>query len=443
MKLPLGKAALLATAAFTVAAMLAPISASAQEVRNLDNARSDVQIFDGTVGAEPVRYRVTMERGSFLQVDVRPTEGSLLDPVLTITDVRTGEVLAEDDDSGGNLASSARVRSDVRRQVELSITSFAFYSGEESGGPFELQLRRGEFTVPRTEPIAFGGSASGRVSTGAPRYYTVTGAAGQLLEVALLAEDESIDPLLSLYDGTDIEGDILASDDDGGEGLNSLLRYTLPKAGTYTIAAGAYGESSGSYTLRVAAQRGPVEPAGLTSLGLAQSVSGYLAAPSYPEYPEYAVDAAAEAVAGLGLSQTAPSGNMYQLSASAISAIRAGAGEVTVDMTHPKDDDSTFPSGVDPYLELGFETPLGFASMMTNDDGGEEGLNSRIAVDLTALAADGDWLERLRIRASSIGGGGAYDIQISEGLLPVREPYAYDEAAEAVEAVTEVVPYSD
>lgn len=426
MKLPLGKAALLATAAFTVAAMLAPISASAQEVRNLDNARSDVQIFDGTVGTEPVRYRVTMERGSFLQVDVRPTEGSLLDPVLTITDVRTGEVLAEDDDSGGNLASSARVRSDVRRQVELSITSFAFYSGEESGGPFELQLRRGEFTVPRTEPIAFGGSASGRVSTGVPRYYTVTGAAGQLLEVALLAQDDSIDPLLSLYDGTNVEGEVLASDDDGGEGLNSLLRFVLPKAGTYTIAVGGYGDSSGSYTLHVAAPHARVEQAALTPLGLGAAMSGYVSAPDYSDYSEAPPEFA---------------GNVYQLSASAISAIRAGAGEVTVDMTHPLVDDSTFPSGVDPYLELGFETPLGFASMMTNDDGGEEGLNSRIAVDLSELS--GDWLERLRIRASTIGGGGAYDIRISEGLLPVREPYAYDEAAEAVEAVTEAVPYSD
>ncbi len=169
MKLPIGKAVLLAGAA----ALLVPFGASAQAVRNLDNAQSDVQIFAGEVGSEPVRFRVTMERGSFLQVDVRPTEGSELDPVLTITDVRTGEVLAEDDDSGGNLASRARIRSDVRRQVELTVTAFAFFSGEESAGAFELQLRRGEFTVPRTEAITFGGSARGRVSAEEQRYHTI------------------------------------------------------------------------------------------------------------------------------------------------------------------------------------------------------------------------------------------------------------------------------
>lgn len=411
MKLPMGKAVLLAGAA----ALLVPFGASAQAVRNLDNAQSDVQIFAGEVGSEPVRFRVTMERGSFLQVDVRPTEGSELDPVLTITDVRTGEVLAEDDDSGGNLASRARIRSDVRRQVELTVTAFAFFSGEESAGAFELQLRRGEFTVPRTEAITFGGSARGRVNAEEQRYYTISGQAGQVLEVALLAEDDSIDPLLNLYAETDVEGEVLMSDDDGGEGLNSLLRFTLPKTGTYTIGVGTYGESAGNYTLRVAEPRVRPEQAALTPLGLGERSIGYAEGVNYADYTEAAA---------------APTGNLYQLSATAIAAIRAGAGEVTVDMTHPLIDDPNFPSAVDPFLEVGFETPLGFASMMSNDDGGEEGLNSRIAIDLTPLANDGDWLERLRIRASTISGSGGYDILISEGLLPVREPYAYDAAAE-------------
>lgn len=420
MKLPLGKAVLLAGAA----ALLVPFSASAQDVRNLDTAQSDVQIFEGEVGSEPARFRVTMERGTFLQVDVQPAEGSELDPVLTITDVRTGEVLAEDDDSGGNLGSRARVRSDVRRVVELTVTAFAFFSGEESAGAFELQLRRGEFTAPRTTPIAFGGEARGRVGAEDQRYYTISGEAGQMLEVALLAEDDNLDPLLSLYTSTDVEGEVLMSDDDGGEGLNSLLRFVLPKTGTYTIGVGSYGESSGSYTLRVNSQQAPVAQAALTPLGIDERASGYLAGINYAVEEE----------------QQVQTGNMYQLSAAAIAAIRAGQGEVTVDMTYPLVDNASFPSGVDPFLEVGFETPLGFASMLANDDGGEEGLNSRIALDLAPLAAEGDWLERLRIRASTISGGGGYDIQIREGLLPVREPYAYEEAAEGDYPVPMVAP---
>ncbi len=183
-----------------------------------------------------------------------------------------------------------------------------------------------------------------------------------MLEVALLAEDDSIDPLLTLYANTDVEGEVLMSDDDGGEGLNSLLRFTLPKTGTYTIGVGTYGESAGSYTLRVAEPRVRPEQAALTPLGLGERSIGYAEGVNYAAYDEYAENAA--------VAQT-PAANLYQLSATAIAAIRAGAGEVTVDMTHPLIDDPNFPSGVDPFLELGFETPLGFASMMSNDDGGE------------------------------------------------------------------------
>ena len=40
-------------------------------------------------------------------------------------------------------------------------------------------------------------------------------------------------------------------DDDGGEGLNSRVRFEAPETGTYYIAAGAYEDYIGSYTLAV------------------------------------------------------------------------------------------------------------------------------------------------------------------------------------------------
>lgn len=402
MILSLGKAALLAGAA----AILAPVGAAAQDVRNLDTARSDVLIFEGVVSTAPARFRYTMQPGTSLRVDVVPDEGSELDPVVTITDLATGEIIAEDDDSGGNLASRVRLNTDRRRQIEIAVSSFAFFSGEETTGGFELQLRPATYTPPRTEPVSFGSDTRGRVDAGETRYYTISGTEGQLLEVAAVARGDDLDPMLALYQGS-VEEEALATDDDGGEGTNSFLRVVLPATGTYTIAVSPYGSSEGPYTLRVAALREYTIQAPEQVLGLAERSSGHLGA----GYEEGAIE---------------PATITYQLTPEALAAIRAGTGEVTVNMTTPLIEDVDFPGGIDPFLELGFETPLGFASMMTNDDGGE-GLNARLAVNLGPVAETGDWLERLRIRAKSIGGGGAFEIELVEGMQEVRDPYAFDE----------------
>lgn len=416
MTLPIGKFALLLGAA----AVLVPVAATAQDVRNLDAARSDVLIFDGAVTSTPALFRYTMEAGTALTVDARPKEGSELDPVMTITDAVTGEVLAEDDDSGGNLASRARITTDVRRVVEISVSAFAFFSGEETSGAFELQLRPVAWVPQPTETIGYGSEVRGRLDEGGQRLYSIYGEAGQLLEVALLARGDELDPFLKLYKGQGTEGEELASDDDGGDSLNSLLRFVLPETGTYTIAATAYGSTEGGYTLRVAEQRVHSLQAPEQVLGLAERSSGYIGA----GYQEGSID---------------PAMITYRLTPEAIAAIRSGTGEVTINMTTPLVEDTDFPSGIDAFLELGFETPLGFASMQSNDDGGE-GLNSRLALNLGPVATDGDWLERLRIRASSIGGGGAFEIEMVEGMQEVRDDYAFDEYMEYDEDGNPVPP---
>ena len=65
------------------------------------------------------------------------------------------------------------------------------------------------------------------------------------------------------YDGTltnpyldgvhDANGNFIAnaSDDDGGEGLNSRVAFTPTADGTYYVAAGAYGDEVGTYELTI------------------------------------------------------------------------------------------------------------------------------------------------------------------------------------------------
>lgn len=423
MKLPFGKIALLAGAA----AVLVPAAALAQDARNLDNARSDVLIFEGEVGTAPVVYRYTIPARTVLQVDAKPADGSELDPVLTITDVRSGEVLVEDDDSGGNLGARGRIVSERGQRVEITVSSFAFLTGEETAGAFELQLRPRPWTPPRTRAVTLGSDTTGTLASGGSEMFTISGTKGQVLEVALVAGGDDLDPMLALHQGVGADGEMLTSDDDGGNNLNSLLRVTLPDDGTYTIVASPYGDTSGAYTLRVAPRRAaPAGDTGSTVLAFGTPLAGFTAAPNY------------EAAEDGGDVHT---GVVYSLSPEAIAAIRAGQGEVTFNLSGPQFEDPDFPSGIDPFLELGFETPMGFAAMLSDDDGAGQ-LNSRIPADLAALAADGDWLERLRVRAYSIGGAGEFSLEMVPGkqelVVPTYEEYLEEAAVDAGEAVEAV-----
>lgn len=420
MNLPLGKAALLAGAV-----ALLPSAVAAQEVRNLDRAASDVLTFEGEVTTAPVRYRYTIPARTRLQVDVIPAEGSSLDPTLTITDVRSGEVLAEDDDSGGNLAARASILSEDGQQVEITVSPFGFLEENETAGTYTLQLRPRAWVRPTTRRVTPGSDTTGTLAVGGSQLFTIQGEAGQLLEVALVAaavSDEEVtesglDPYLKLYAGEGTDGEVLQESDDNGTNLNSLIRITLPKSGIYTLEAAPYGDTAGEYTLRVAAPR-EVHVDGETQLSLGAPLAGYARASSDE------IDGEPVAAA------------LYSLSPSLIEAIRGGQGEVTFNLTKPLSEDPDFPGGVDPFLELGFETPLGFATLLSDDDGGGE-LNARVPVDLSGMAGEGDWLERLRVRATSIGEAGGFSIEAVAGKQEVVAP-AWEEYAEAaVDAAAE------
>jgi hypothetical protein len=428
MNLPLGKAALLAGAA-----ALLPSAVAAQEVRNLDRAASDVLTFEGEVTTAPVRYRYTIPARTRLQVDVIPAEGSSLDPTLTITDVRSGEVLAEDDDSGGNLAARASILAEDRQQVEITVSPFGFLEENETAGAFTLQLRPRAWVRPVTRAVTPGSDTTGTLEVGGSQLFTIQGQKGQLLEVALVAaavSDEEVtesvlDPYLKLYQGEGTDGEVLQESDDNGSNLNSLIRIVLPETGTYTLEAAPYGDTAGDFTLRVAAPR-ELHVDGETQLSLGAPLAGYAQGASDPAEGEEAAPAA-----------------LYSLSPDLIAAIRGGQSEVTFNLSKPLSEDPDFPGGVDPFLELGFDTPLGFAALLSDDDGAGE-LNSRIAVDLAAMSADGDWLERLRLRATSISDGGGFSIEAVAGkqevVVPDWETYAEDAAAAAADGDFPVPP---
>ena len=113
-------------------------------------------------------------------------------------------------------------------------------------------------TVARPRPIEPNTEVAGALNDEDPQgdddsyfdYYTYQGRAGERLVITMAAE--RFDTYLSIgtLDGTTYHE--LSSNDDGPDGTNSRLEFTLPSAGTFVIRAKALsGENAGAYTIKV------------------------------------------------------------------------------------------------------------------------------------------------------------------------------------------------
>ena len=89
------------------------------------------------------------------------------------------------------------------------------------------------------------------------------------------------DPLLTLLDR---DGTPVGHDDDGGAGLNARLLFTAEQGGRYYIAAGAYGDATGTYRVTVVEYAGFEDDVGNTpdqarGIAIGEAVTGSLEVP--------------------------------------------------------------------------------------------------------------------------------------------------------------------
>lgn len=80
---------------------------------------------------------------------------------------------------------------------------------------------------------------------------------GKQVLIFMDRDNEDIDPLLEVYSADNRHGnEPIASDDDGGEGLNAFLRFTPGESGDYIVRATSSNSERdiGSYRLRVGQQ---------------------------------------------------------------------------------------------------------------------------------------------------------------------------------------------
>ena len=180
--------------------------------------------------------------------------GSLFNPGLALFDGE-GEVIDRDDDSG--LGFNAR----LLLSVDGTDTYYIGVDGRKGSiGTYTLSVEAVSDDYPNDTgtggALAAGGSNTGEIELPndtdwfaielvAWEHYRID------LEGARTGQGDLPDPYLrGLYraDGSQVPG---TTNDDGGEGFNSRLDVTPAMTATYYIAAGAYGERTGTYTLSV------------------------------------------------------------------------------------------------------------------------------------------------------------------------------------------------
>lgn len=224
-------------------------------------------IFDDA--GDEIRAQVFAFMAEAGQVYTLGVTSSELDPVLELgsIDPETGDftIIASDDDSGGE-GTNARLQF---RPPESGRYLFRVRAFDASTGFFEVSLdARPIPPAPAAgEPLASGSAVRATLDPDGPstensqsyRIYATELAAGETVRVRLNAVDEGLgfDPLLQIGQGTPAAFELLAEDDDGGQGFNSRIDFTAPSAGTYLIRAVALGgQMAGTFDLSV----GPVPP---------------------------------------------------------------------------------------------------------------------------------------------------------------------------------------
>lgn len=188
----------------------------------------------------------------------------------------TGERLTSDDD-GGAWGTNSRIQHTTQSEGTYRVLATSY--GGYSQGAYTIRISEGFGSSNQATPLAMDEEITGTLeATPMDEFgyqpevgdrYTIDLEAGIQAVFAMGSDD--IDSYLRLLGP---EGYDVASDDDGGEGLNSRLVFMVQQSGTYTLVASALSGGAGTYTLLATTE----EPAEVTveELTLGEGVSGRL-----------------------------------------------------------------------------------------------------------------------------------------------------------------------
>jgi hypothetical protein len=330
----------------------------------------------------PATVSLRLGPGQTVQLDAIPAPRAPdgLDLVMRVYDA-DGELVGEDDDSGGALNPSVTVTSDAGGLYRIEVDVL------DEGGPFTLLARESVFVPEVTTPLVLsGGRAERRVAfpVDDDALFSFPGRRGEVYSITLVADESDeeggeADPMIELFPGEGTAQGSLSSDDDGGGGLNSRIVAELPDDGPYTVRVSSL---SGAGSARLAVARITPQDAAVGNLAYGRS-----ATVAFTESSPLIIGETARPLVPYA---------MFRLPATPAPSAMAGRDE-TIAITATS-------AELDPWLEVGLDTPLGFAVILSNDD--HEGLDSRLELDPADFdgADAADWWSKLRIRVSAPAG---------------------------------------
>ena len=302
-------------------------------------------------------YSFTLESAAAVEIDLVSSEFDAWLALREGADVE-GRALVQDDDGGQG--TNSRIDTALSAGTyTVEATSFAAgdtgaftltVTGASGGGGCALDdLGALSGTVMRVGNLGDDCESpnySGRLA----RYYSFT--LGQAGPVEIDLFSTAFDAFLTLREGTDVEGRLVATDDDGGQGTNSRIATEL-SAGTYTIEATSYATGvTGAFTLTATAAGGGGDGCALEDLG--------------------ALSGTATRVGNLGNDCESP--NYSGKLARYYSFTLGQAGPVEIGLVS---------SVFDAFLTLREGTDVAGPLVVSDDDGGL-GTNSRISAALSA-----------------------------------------------------------
>lgn len=177
-------------------------------------------------------YLIDGKAGEILRVGGQSDQ---FDIVLELYNLQ-GEPLSSNDDGAANGNALMTVLLSKTGKYLLRVHSFGF------GGGGAYLLKRAPDPV---RPLMLGTKGVGSLGVDVSDIWSYAGKAGQTLILSVRSSD--FDTFVRVFGPDGIE---LASNDDGGDGTNSLLSFTLPLDGTYTIwVSGKSG--TGKYTIKL------------------------------------------------------------------------------------------------------------------------------------------------------------------------------------------------
>lgn len=241
-----------ATGGYTLSARAGDIPADASTDVSLS---ADGDYRDGVLATAGDRdwYRVTMAEGASMRVGLNGGDGAgaLGDPYLAVHGPDGAEI-ATDDDGGEGLNSWLEFTAPAAGDYYLEARGFS----EDAEGSYTLTITGGEIGNDANSSEALTANSEGRSSrigvAGDVDWFSIQLVEGRPYRFNLegAGADPLADPMLTLYDS---EGNEVASDDDGGRGLNSYITFASTSGGTYYAAVSAFGDEGGTgdYTLRV------------------------------------------------------------------------------------------------------------------------------------------------------------------------------------------------